>query len=92
MQEKAVLPSTILETISAPTPDCGQPCSTETRRFVFFTDSKTVSKSNGLKVRRLMTSASIPIWLSSLAASKAVATARENATKVMCFPDNESQF
>lgn len=80
------LPSTIRDTISAPTPDWGHPCSTETRWFVFFTDSKTVSKSNGLKLLKLITSASIPAALSSFAASKLVWTAREKATKVTCLP------
>lgn len=80
------LPSTIRETISAPTPDCGQPCSTDTKWFVFFTDSMTVSKSNGRRLRRLTTSASMPMALNSFAASKHVATAREKATKVMCLP------
>ena len=74
-------------------PDCGHPCSTEIKWFVFLTDSMMVSKSKGLRLRKLITSASMPIELSSLAASRQVWTARENDTRVTCLPaDNDSMF
>ncbi|KAL2735091.1 hypothetical protein V1477_013347 [Vespula maculifrons] len=46
------------------------------------TDCTIVSISNGLRERRLITSASIPFPASSLAASRACSTALECATKV----------
>ena len=57
--------------ISAPTPDCAQPSSTVTQRPVFFTDAMMVSVSIGRRVRRSMTSASIPSLASSSAAFSA---------------------
>ncbi|KYM82067.1 hypothetical protein ALC53_07474 [Atta colombica] len=72
----------ILALTSAPMPHCGQPCSTVNRCFVFITDCMMVSMSNGLRERRLITSASIPFPASSLAASRASSTALECATNV----------
>lgn len=65
------------------------PCSTDMRWFVFMTDFPIVSKSRGLKLLRLITSASIPLPANSLAASRDVSTALECATIVMCLPKNK---
>ncbi|KYN34772.1 hypothetical protein ALC56_10740 [Trachymyrmex septentrionalis] len=74
--------TSILALTSAPIPHCGQPCSTVNKCFVFTTDCIMVSTSNGLRERRLITSASIPFPASSLAASRASSTALECATNV----------
>ena len=71
---------------SAPMPAKGQPSSTTTNRLVFFTLSTTVAVSSGRKVRRLITSASIPCSASCLAASRATPTMIEKATMVTCEP------
>ena len=44
----------------AHSPDCGQPCSTVMRWCVFAMERAMVSKSSGRRVRRLITSHSIP--------------------------------
>eukprot|EP01139_Manchomonas_bermudensis_P023627 Amastigsp_a841314_229.p3 type:complete len:124 gc:universal Amastigsp_a841314_229:193-564(+) len=49
-------------------PDCGQPSSTVTSRFVFFTVAMMASRSSGRSDRRLMTSAETP-WASRVAAA-----------------------
>jgi hypothetical protein len=46
--------------ISAPIPHYGQPSSTLTIRFVFFTDLMMAFLSSGLRTLRLITSALIP--------------------------------
>eukprot|EP01018_Ginkgo_biloba_P028767 Gb_28291 [translate_table: standard] len=57
--------------ISAPMPCCGKPSSTVTRRLVFLTEAFIVALSNGRMERRFITSALIPSFASSRAASNA---------------------
>ncbi len=71
---------------SAPTPANGQPSSTVTIRFVFFTLATIVSMSSGRSERRLMTSASMPCSASASAAYIATPTMMLKATRVTRSP------
>src|SRR5581483_5773596 len=69
------------------TPYMGNPDSTAMKRPVFLRDLITVSTSNGLMERRLMTSASTPYFcFSSAAALRDRPTHRDRVTIVRSFP------
>ena len=72
--------------ISAPMPATGQPSSTDTTREVFFTLSMMVAVSSGRRVRRLITSASMPSAASRSAAFRAMPTMMPKATRVTAVP------
>mmetsp|Transcript_9279 Transcript_9279/g.36263 ORF Transcript_9279/g.36263 Transcript_9279/m.36263 type:complete len:211 (-) Transcript_9279:414-1046(-) len=76
--------------ISAPTPLWGQPSSTVIRREVLRTDLSMESRSRGRIVRRLITSAEMPLASSSLAASRATPTMRLNVTMVTSVPSRST--
>src|SRR6187200_382909 len=67
-------------------PPVSGPSSTTTIRFVFRTDATTVSRSNGLSVRRSITSTEIPSFSSSSAASMASWTPFIAVASVMSLP------
>src|SRR4051794_23785218 len=68
-------------------PPCGQPSSTTTARFVFFTDWMIVCRSSGRSVRGSITSASSSCSDASVsAASSAVTAIREIPTTVTSWP------
>lgn len=69
--------SLILAIISAPKPQWGQPCSTDTKRFVLATDFIIDSSSKGLRDLKLRISHSIPSPAKTFAASNDISTALE---------------
>ena len=71
---------------SAPIPANGQPSSQETKRLVFCTEVVSVATSSGRKVRRSMTSASMPSAAKASAASRARPTMIEKAVMVTSAP------
>ena len=77
--------------ISEPIEQTGQPCSTVTMRFVFFTDSMMVALSSGRSVRRSMISASMPSFASASAASMHMPTEMECDTSVTCAPSRTTR-
>mmetsp|Transcript_4739 Transcript_4739/g.6508 ORF Transcript_4739/g.6508 Transcript_4739/m.6508 type:complete len:240 (-) Transcript_4739:445-1164(-) len=76
--------------ISEPTPLWGQPSSTVTTRWVFFTDSMIVLRSRGRSVLRLMTSTLMPSSSSVLATSSDTPTIREKVTMVTSLPSRST--